>query len=171
MLGQEKQHTLKANLSYNSIHKTEPDNRDYTFFRFRNKDGKELTDEENPWQAQNEIVSFYLLSRVFNDIREHTMQGNIDLDYRFNTIWGFKTGFYHETSREGFQQPYFRIAEWSEPARSQPGDRRIEICEADNGNTPGIMQVKEKYLQQYFATNMFREDGTGYRWVEKNNPQ
>lgn len=170
LLGGEKQHTLKANLSYNSIHKTEPDNRDFTFFRRRINDGKELSDEENPWHLQNEIVSFYLLSRVFNDIREHTLQGNIDLDYRFNPVWGFKTGFYHETRVRDFSNRTFVLlngVNLYDPNLAIAGSK----YSSDNGNTAqGTIQVKEKYLQQYFTTNMFREDGTGYRWVEKTTP-
>lgn len=170
LLGSEKQHTLKANLSYNTIHKSEPDNRDYTLFRNNNPSVKDLPDDQNPWHLRNEIVSFYLLSRVFNDIREHTMQGNIDLDYRINTILGFKTGFYHETRVRDFSNRTFVLlngVNLYDPNLAIAGSK----YPSDNGNVPGGgLQVREKYLQQYFTPAMFREDGTGYRWVEKTTP-
>ena len=170
LLGKEKQHTLKANLSYNSIHKSEPDNRDYTLYRGITAADKELPDDKNPWHMRNEIVSFYLLSRVFNDIREHTMQGNIDFDYRINNIWGFKTGVYHETRVRDFSNRTFVLlngVNLYDPNLAIAGSK----YQFDNGNTPtGSLQIKEKYLQQYFTPEMFREDGTGYRWVEKTTP-
>jgi TonB-dependent receptor len=162
LLGADKRNTLKANLSYSNIHKKEPDNRDYTLAR---------ADQigTRPWGLGNEVVSYYMLSRAFNDVKEKGYQGNIDLNYHINNIWGFKTGFYHETRARDFSNRTFILlngANLYDPNLAINGSKYT----GDNGNISGRMILEEKYLQHYFNPGMFREDGTGYRWVEKTTP-
>jgi TonB-dependent receptor len=162
VLGADKRNTIKANLSYSNIHKKEPDNRDYTLGRAGQK-------ETDIWGLGTEVVSFYMLSRVFNDVKEQSYQGNIDLNYHINHIWGFKTGFYHETRARDFSNRTFVLlngANLYDPNLAINGSKYA----GDNGNISGQLVVQEKYLQHYFNASMFREDGTGYRWVEKTTP-
>jgi len=171
LFGKEKQNTLSGNLSYSTIHKQEPDTRDYTLMRpIQQTNGKDVPDEQNPWLMRAEYISFYLLTRAFNDVKENTYQGNIDLNYRINKVWGFKTGFYHESRIRDFSSRNFILNNGDnlyDPnlvvlASTKPGQ--------SGGLISGGIDLQEKYLQRYFDPSMFREDGTGYKWYEKTTP-
>lgn len=169
--GQKQQHMLKAIVGYTTIHKQEPDNRDYTLGRtIKQAGGKDIPDEENPYALATDLISYYMLTRVFNDIKENNYQGNIDLSYRINSVWGFKTGYYHETRMRDFGNRTFILVNGVnlyDPNLAVEGSK----LGSDNGAMVGIgNRVREKYLQQYFNESMFREDGTGYRWLEKTTP-
>ncbi|SEW45625.1 TonB-dependent receptor [Chitinophaga arvensicola] len=161
LLGADKRNTIKANLSFSSIQKQEPDNRDYTLSR----DARQKT----PWILGTEVVSYYMLSRAFNDVKEKSYQGNVDLNYHINDTWGFKTGFYHETRARDFSNRTFILlngVNLYDPNLAINGSK----LSGENGNVLANHSIEEKYLQHYFNTDMFREDGTGYRWVEKTTP-
>lgn len=171
--GKNKANNLKANLSYSTIHKQEPDNRDYTLRRnvqAGNDPVKGGEDENNPWVLGTELISYYTLSRVFNDIKEKTYQGNLDLVYRLTERWGLKAGVYHETRIRDFSSRTFILVNGVnlyDPNLAIIGSR----FSSDNGPIPGGgIQIREQYLQHYFNQELFREDGTGYRWLEKTNP-
>lgn len=163
LFGPKKRNELKAILGYSTIHKQEPDNRDYTFSR-ENNNGK-----PTPWALGNELISFYMLSRVFNDIRENNYQANIDLNYHITDTWGFKTGYFHSSRVRDFSNRTFALVNGVnlyDPNLSVFGSK----YNSDNGNMPGNIQVIEPYLQHYFNPSMFRGNGTGYRWLEKTTP-
>lgn len=162
--------TLKTNISYSTIHKQEPDNRDYTLTRALTPAGKDQPDEENPWQLVNHVISYYTLSRMFTDLREQTYQGNADFHHQFTEKLGFKAGVYHETRVRDFGSRTFML---TNGANMYDPNLAIIASEysSDNGPLPGgAITIREKYLQHYFDPSMFREDGTGYRWVEKTTP-
>ncbi|WEK38374.1 MAG: TonB-dependent receptor [Candidatus Pseudobacter hemicellulosilyticus] len=165
--GKDKVNSLKANISYSSIHKQEPDNRDYTLNRQTPRDGE--TGKATPWVLGHELISFYTLSRVFTDVKENNYQGNIDLTYRINPIWGLKSGIYHETRERSFSNRTFAIfngVNLYDQNIAITGSKFIE----DNGTVSGHNSIQEAYLPHYFRESMFREDGTGYRWMEKTTP-
>lgn len=164
LLGKDKKSDIKAGLSYSTIHKREPDNRDYTLRRATGGA------KEEPWSLGTELISFYMLSRVFTDVKEDNYQANVDLNYRITDTWGFKTGFYHSTRTRDFSNRTFILVNGVnlyDPNLSIAGSKYI----SDNGQAPSHKNpVYEKYLQHYFNQSMFREDGTGYRWLEKTSP-
>lgn len=163
LFGPKNRNELKATLGYSTIHKQEPDNRDYTFNK-NNTNGK-----NNPWTLNNELISFYMLSRVFNDLKEKNYQGNIDLNYYITGNWGFKAGYYYSSRVRDFSNRTFILVNGVnlyDPNLSVFGSRYA----SDNGNTQPQLAVTEPYLQHYFNASMFRENGTGYRWLEKTTP-
>ncbi|WEK36203.1 MAG: TonB-dependent receptor [Candidatus Pseudobacter hemicellulosilyticus] len=171
LLGKDKKSDLKANISYSINHKQEPDNRDYTLGRNINDgEGKPLTDDANPWRMINNIISYYTLSRGFNEVKEKNYQGNIDLNYRFNDTWGFKTGAYYSSCNRRFSSRLFALlndVNLYDPNIAFYGSENP----ADNGSvTGGTNWVYERDLQNHFDHSLFREDGTGYRWYEKTTP-
>ncbi len=164
LFGKNKRNELKANAGYSTIHKQEPDNRDYTFNRQLSNTG------ESPWALSTELISFYTLSRSFNDITEKSYQANTDLNYRLTDVWGFKAGAYYQSRMRNFNNRIFIIVNGVnlyDPNLAIRGSK----YDGDNGEVMGNGQlVEEKYLQHYFDPSMFRTDGTGYRWLEKTTP-
>jgi TonB-dependent receptor len=162
--GKHKRNELKANAGYSTIHKQEPDNRDYTLNRPVAATG------ERPWILGTELISFYTLSRSFNDITEKSYQGNMDLNYRISDVWGFKAGAYYQSRMRDFNNRIFIIVNGVnlyDPNLAIRGSK----YDGDNGPVEGNGNpISEKYLQHYFEPSMFRADGTGYRWLEKTTP-
>ena len=170
LLGEQKQNSLSGNISYATIHKQEPDTRDYTLMRAIKKvDGKDVPDDKNPWVMESDFISYYLLTRAFTDVNERTYQANADYSQRIDKVWGFKAGYFHETRVRDFSSRNFILlngVNLYDPNLSILGSR----ISGENGEVGGYIDVREKYLQNYFDPSMFRADGTGYRWYEKTTP-
>jgi hypothetical protein len=176
LFGEHQENMLSGNLGYSSIHKSEPDNRDYTFSRdIKAVNGVPLSDEDNPWQLRNFLISRYLLSRIFNDVKENAYQGNLDLNYRISKALGFKAGYFYEHRERDFYSrtfvlnngsnlydPNLRILAGDDPALGNGGKQPP--------GSAGNITVTEKYLPVYFRESLFREDGTGYSFYEKTSP-
>lgn len=170
LFGLHKENTLSGNVSYASIHKSEPDNRDYTFSRGIAAAGK----EQAPWVLSSNTISRYLLSRVFNDVKEQANQANADLNYRISSVVGFKTGYFYENRWRDFSSRTFVLN--NGPNLYDP-NLLINAGEdpelGNGGKLPAggkAIDVQEKYLPLYFRDSLFREDGTGYSFFEKTSP-
>ncbi|BAV06022.1 TonB-dependent receptor [Filimonas lacunae] len=170
--GANKENGVTGNFSYSSIHKSEPDNRDYTFTRPIQPSGR--GDAEDAWALSTGLISRYLLSRVFNDVKENAYQGNIDLNYHINPSLAFKAGYFYENRWRDYNNRTFVL-------NNGPNlyDPNLYIGPGEDpelgsgGKIPGEklpIRVLEKYLPVYFPAAMFREDGTGYTFFEKTSP-
>lgn len=161
LFGSNKQHYLTGNVSYSTIRKQEPDNRDYTFAR--NK-----TSPNAPWALSTDLVSFYMLSRYFTDVRENAYQGNIDLFYQLNKAVGLKAGVLQELRQRDFSNRSFMLNNGVNLYDPNFLIQASRYTQPSPGG--GYLIVQEKYLPVYFRTEMFRDDGTGYRWEERTTP-
>lgn len=170
LFGKRRENVLSGNISYSSIHKSEPDNRDYTFSRSIKAAGEEPAS----WSLASNTISRYLLSRVFNDVKEQANQANIDLNCRINSVLGFKTGYFYENRWRDFSSRTFVLN--NGPNLYDP-NLLINAGEdpelGNGGKLPAggrAIDVQEKYLPLYFRDSLFREDGTGYSFFEKTSP-
>lgn len=170
LFGAEHKNILSGNASYSRIHKSEPDNRDYTLSRNLQPAGDSTSNE---WQLSTGRISRYLLARSFNDVKETAVQGNADLHYHFNKWLAFKAGYFYEHRWRDFNSRTFVINNgenlYDPNLLINPGE------DPDLGNTTkpqgGIpAPLYEKYLPLYFQPAFFREDGTGYRFFERTSP-
>ncbi|SFM86582.1 TonB-dependent receptor [Chitinophaga sp. YR627] len=156
--------TLRGNVSYSSIHKSEPDNRDYTFSRRLN-----TTDE---WALSAGRVSRYLLSRSFNDVKENAWQGNLDLHIQTRSWLSFKSGVFFEHRWRDFNSRTFVLNNGENLYDPNLLINAGEDPDLGNGKqqsgTP--ITVYEKYLPLYFTNDLFRDNGTGYRFFERTSP-